>query len=302
MVIGGGIGGLTAALALARRGIPVTVHERAPELQEIGAGLGLWPAPLRVFDRLGIGDAVRSLAGPWDVAGLRRFDGKFLVRYSAEQFSARLGEPTIGVHRGELQALLVRSLDAGVVRTSAECIGLDERGDAVTAHFADGSQAHAEVVVGADGRHSAVRRILFGERPLHDCRSVGWRGTALAPPGSDWHSAIGETWGPGGRFGILPISGGLGPGGGARRHGRRAQRPAGLRAPASLASRSRDDDRPCGDRGRATRGPGLGRRALSHGLADTTVGRAAATRAHHPRSVSDARRSAQRLATSSTTT
>lgn len=208
VVIGGGIGGLTAALAVAHHGIPVTVHERAPELREIGAGLGLWPAPLRVFDRLGIGDAVRALAGPWDEAGLRRADGRFLVRYSAEQFAARLGEPTIGVHRGELQALLVRSLDADVVRTDAECTGLDQRDDGVTVRFRDGSNVDGRVVVGADGRHSTVCRMLFGDQPLHDCHTMGWRGTAVAPPGSDWHRFIGETWGPGGRFGIVPISGG----------------------------------------------------------------------------------------------
>jgi 2-polyprenyl-6-methoxyphenol hydroxylase-like FAD-dependent oxidoreductase len=207
VVIGGGIGGLTTALALATRGIPVTVHERAPELHEIGAGLGLWPAPLRVFDRLGIGDAVRALSGPWSEAGLRRWDGRFLVRYTAEEFSARLGEPTIGVHRGELQALLLRSLPDGVVHTSHELVDLDEVGTTVTAHFAGGATVRGAALIGADGRRSTVRRHLFGDQPLHDCRSVGWRGTATAPPGSDWHERIGETWGPGGRFGVLPISG-----------------------------------------------------------------------------------------------
>jgi 2-polyprenyl-6-methoxyphenol hydroxylase-like FAD-dependent oxidoreductase len=206
VVVGGGIGGLTTALALARRGIQVTVHERAPELQEIGAGLGLWPAPLRVFDRLGIGDDVRALSGPWRDAGLRRADGRFLVRYTSEQFSARLGEPTIGVHRGELQALLLRSLGGGVVHTSHELTDVEQSGTTVTAHFAGGATVSGAVLIGADGRRSTVRRHLFGDQPLHDCRSVGWRGTATAPPDSDWHEQIGETWGPGGRFGILPIS------------------------------------------------------------------------------------------------
>jgi FAD-dependent urate hydroxylase len=207
-VIGGGIGGLSTALALAHHGVRCTVYERAPELQEIGAGLGLWPAPLRVFDHLGIGDAVRALSGPWRDAGIRRADGRFLVRYTAEQFSARLGEPTIGVHRGELQALLLRSLPAGTVRTGAECVGLAEHASGVTVTMADGSTIEADVVIGADGRHSNVRRLAFGPRQLHNCRAVGWRGTATAPPGSDWHQFTGETWGAGGRFGILPISDG----------------------------------------------------------------------------------------------
>lgn len=208
VVVGGGIGGLTTALALAHHGIPVTVHERAPELQEIGAGLGVWPAPLRVFDRLGIGDAVRDLGCSWEEAGLRRADGRFLIRYTAAQFSDRLGEPTIGVHRGELQALLVRSLDPDVIRTGSACTGLTQRANGVTVRFEHGPSVEADVVVGADGRRSIVRRELFGDQPLRDRRTVGWRGTALAPPASDWHRSIGETWGPGGRFGLLPISGG----------------------------------------------------------------------------------------------
>jgi 2-polyprenyl-6-methoxyphenol hydroxylase-like FAD-dependent oxidoreductase len=189
-VIGGGIGGLTAALALTHRGIRCEVHERAPELHEIGAGLGVWPAPLRVYDRLGIGDDVRALSS------------------TAEEFAARLGEPTIGVHRGELQALLVRSLPNGVVRTGAECTNVTQHGGSVTIHFADGSTTEATAAIGADGRRSAVRRIVFGGRGLHDCRAVGWRGTVDLPAGADWNDWTGESWGPGGRFGMLPIGGG----------------------------------------------------------------------------------------------
>jgi 2-polyprenyl-6-methoxyphenol hydroxylase-like FAD-dependent oxidoreductase len=207
-VIGGGIGGLATALALQHHGIGCVVYERAPELREIGAGLGVWPAPMQVFDRLGIGNDVRALSGPWDDAGLRRSDGRYLVRYSAEEFADRLGEPTIGVHRGELQALLVRSLPEGTVRVGAECIGVAGWPSGVAISFADGTTVEADAVIAADGRRSIVRDLVFGRRELHDCKSVGWRGTAVAPPGSDWHRFAGESWGSEGRFGILPISGG----------------------------------------------------------------------------------------------
>lgn len=210
LVVGGGIGGLTTALALQHHGIACEVHERAPQLNEIGAGLGLWPAPLRVFDRLGIGDDVRALSGPWETAGIRRADGEFLVRYTAGQLGARLGEPTIGVHRGELQALLLRSLPAGVVRTGCVCVGVDpDVGGQAIVRFADGSARAGRAVLAADGRRSPVRAQLFGAAALHDCGAVGWRGTCRQPEGSDWHAVAGETWGGDDtRFGILPISGG----------------------------------------------------------------------------------------------
>ena len=208
LIVGGGIGGLTTALALQRRGIACEVHERAPELREIGAGLSLWPAPLRVFDDLGLGAPVRALGRPWAIAGIRRADGTPLVQYTAEQLAARLGEATIGVHRGELQALLLDSLSPGTVRTGRECVAVDDAAPGpVRATFADGSEAFGRALIAADGRRSSIRRILFGQGELHDCRAVAWRGTAVEPPGVDWHSFAGESWGRTIRFGVLPISG-----------------------------------------------------------------------------------------------
>jgi len=205
-VIGGGIGGLTTALALVSEGIDVTVHERADELREIGAGLGVWPAPQAIYDRLGIGDKVRELAGPWKTAGLRRSDGRYIVRIPIEDMRARLGGVTIGVHRGELQALLLASLPDGVVRTGQELVGLEQDSRSVRIAFADGTSTTARAVVGADGLRSRTRELLFGARRLHRCRMTGWRGTA-APGDDDWGDYAGETWGSTGRFGILPIAG-----------------------------------------------------------------------------------------------
>lgn len=208
LVVGAGIGGLTAALTLSHHQIPCVVAEQAPALREIGAGLGLWPAPLRVLDRLALGDPVRALSRPWEIGGLRRSDGHFLVRYTPDDFAARLGESTIGVHRGELQALLLRSLPPTMVRTGSRCTGLRQPGDGtVVASFADGSTVRTPGVIAADGQHSQTRARLFGDRPLHDCKYIGWRGIAMQPPATDWHVFAGETWGRGGRFGIFPIAG-----------------------------------------------------------------------------------------------
>ena len=205
-IIGGGIGGLSAALALTRRGVQCTVYERAPELREIGAGIGLWPAPLRVYDELGIGDDVRALAGEWKVAGVRSWDGRPLVTYTADEFAARLGEPTSGMHRGELQALLLRSLPPGTVHAGKELVEATSGPGRVSARFADGSSVEAAALIGADGRRSAVREGLFGPRRLK-VYGVGWRGTCVATPGTDWNLFTGESWGTDGRFGFLPISG-----------------------------------------------------------------------------------------------
>lgn len=206
VIIGGGIGGLTAAIALQQRDVPCVVYERAPALNEIGAGVALWPATLRVLDRFGLGDAVRELAGPWKVGGVLRDDGTPVVTYTVEEFSRVLGEPTAGVHRGELQAVLLGALPDEVVRTSHECASVSVEGDRARVQFVNGSEVVAPVVIGADGRRSRVRASVFGDRPLHDLKAMGWRGTA--PIGGDlgWGDFAGELWGDTGRFGILPIS------------------------------------------------------------------------------------------------
>lgn len=206
VIVGGGIGGLTAALALLDRGVPCEVHERAPELREIGAGLGVWPIALRVFDRLGLGAEVRALGARLAPAGMRGADGRWFARLEESDFVRSFGEPSIGVHRGELQALLLSRLPADVVHTGHEIVSLHQ-GAAVEVGFANGERAVGSAVVGADGNRSTVRSILFGDRPLHDCRYGGWRGTTTWPDGLTTEEAAGEVWGPRARFGFVPIGG-----------------------------------------------------------------------------------------------
>ena len=207
VIIGGGIGGLTAALCLVGQDIPCVVYEQAPELREIGAAVALWPAPLQVFDRLGIGMQVRALSGHWQLGGLRRADGRFLVHYTARQFAAQLGEPLVGVHRGELQALLLAALPPGIIMTGRRCVEVHQPADGVVeASFEDGTSVQGRALIAADGQHSLMRTALFGRDRMHDCKYLGWRGIAPQPPGSHWDLFAGESWGPGGRFGILPIS------------------------------------------------------------------------------------------------
>lgn len=204
-IIGGGIGGLAAAIALHRRGLPCAVYERAPALHEIGTGVALWPAALRVLDSMGVGDAVRALAGPWKLGGVRRADGRPILIYTVEEFTQVLGEPTAGVHRGELQAALVQALPEGILHTGKEAAEVAPRGGGVEVTFTDGSRVKAPVVIGADGRRSRVRSTVFGERPLHDLRSLSWRGTSSRGGTLGWGDFAGEMWGRTGRFGILPI-------------------------------------------------------------------------------------------------
>ena len=162
-IIGGGIGGLTAANALARAGIETTVYEAAAELREIGAGVALHPNAMKVLRAIGVEDGVRAVAGrsQWQV--MRNWKtGRVIGRTSRQQQAASFGIPGATVHRADLLDVLAGALPAGQVTLGKRCIQVRPDGDVAVARFADGSEIEADIIVGADGIHSPVRACLFG--------------------------------------------------------------------------------------------------------------------------------------------
>ena len=162
-IIGGGIGGLVAARALTRRGVEVAVYESAPELREIGAGVALGPNAMKVLRALGLEDAVRAIAGRSEWALTRNGKtGRVISRTSREQQRMLFGSAGATVHRADLLDVLAHSVPSGIVTLGARCTGVVTSGDSAVARFEDESEVEADVIVGADGIHSAVRASLFG--------------------------------------------------------------------------------------------------------------------------------------------
>ncbi|MEU5284778.1 FAD-dependent monooxygenase [Streptomyces sp. NPDC020755] len=203
VVAGGGIGGLTAAVALSRRGWRVTVCERAPALTGIGAGIVLAPNALRALDSIGLGPelwAGDALPGP---VGLRTPDGTWLSRSDSGAMSTRYGLSARAVHRGFLIDALAAALPPNVVRPGVSVTGVADAGGAVVVRTSAGD-LRADVVVAADGMRSVLRGQLFPRHPgLCHAGEAGWR--AVLPVAGLPPQQATETWGRGERFGVVPL-------------------------------------------------------------------------------------------------
>lgn len=139
LVIGAGIGGLAAAVALQRAGLSVKVFERSPAVREAGAGLSLWPNALRALAELGLGDALNAIAlrGGGEIRTARE---EVLSRFAESDLVDRYGDAVAYVHRAELLALLYEAAGgAAVVQTGRKCIGVEQDGGGVVARFKSGS-------------------------------------------------------------------------------------------------------------------------------------------------------------------
>lgn len=206
LIAGGGLGGLTAAVALARRGWEVRVVERAGTLEPVGAGISLWPNALRALDVVGLGEPARqhaTLSGP---GGVRRPDGAWLARSDiGAQIQERFGDPLVLLHRAELVGLLVDALPFGSVQCGTTVLGVHPGGETTPATLiTEHGEEEAELVVAADGIRSLLRGFLFPRHPgPRYAGYTAWRMVVPRPAGVDTGS---ETWGTGGRrFAVLPL-------------------------------------------------------------------------------------------------
>jgi 2-polyprenyl-6-methoxyphenol hydroxylase-like FAD-dependent oxidoreductase len=205
LIIGGGIGGLTAAIALRRAGFDAEIYERVDELREVGAGLSLWKNALTALDAIGLGDPIRQLSAPYLDAGLRTWDGRVLATPSMETLSRRFGEVAIVVHRATLQTLLADAAGRDRIHLGKTCVAIEQDVRLVTATFADGTRVSGDALVGADGLHSVVRKTLHGDVAPAYAGYTAWRSVVEFD-----HQQLrtGESWGPGRRFGQIPMAGG----------------------------------------------------------------------------------------------
>jgi 2-polyprenyl-6-methoxyphenol hydroxylase-like FAD-dependent oxidoreductase len=197
-VVGAGIGGLAAGIALTRAGWDATVYEAADEIRPLGAGLSIWPNGVHALRALGLGELAER--APRSGGALRRADGSVLVTYDPEAIAERFGAPLVGMHRADLHDGLIAGLGSERLRLGMRLVSFEDD----ELRFADGTAGSADLVVGADGINSTIRAALIGDGEPRDSGYVAYRGVSRP----DVDVEPGEWWAPGCDAGLLPLGDG----------------------------------------------------------------------------------------------
>jgi len=218
IVVGGGIGGLSAAFALARKGLSVRVLERSAEFGEVGAGIQIAPNCTRILNSYGLLDEAKAL-GVLPVSMLMKdaLDGTLLTSLDLKDMERRYGTPYMVIHRSDLHGLFLKACqNAGVdLRTSQHVTGYEVASgstgpDGARVRLADGTAGEARLVVAADGLHSVARGQLVGDEPVNSAY-VAYRGAVpmdRARENNVSESDVVVYVGPGCHFVQYPLRGG----------------------------------------------------------------------------------------------
>ena len=203
-IIGGGIGGIAAALAFHQRGIEAQVYEQSAELKEIGAGLNLSPNAMKALRTLGLENEILDVACPVGQMPVRNYrSGRVIMRQErAGRMAERYGAAFVTIHRADLLDALSHALPEQFVHLGAACTSIETDDNAAVARFADGRKIEADIVIGADGIHSTVRDSLFGQIEPHF-----WRGMVAVDriPNADEYAQSTIWWGPHGHVVHYPV-------------------------------------------------------------------------------------------------
>ena len=182
LIVGGGIGGITAALALRQRGIDALILEQARAFTQVGAGIQLSANATRVLRRLGLGEPLARVSVYPEARDYRAWDTgeRLYLTPLGAPAEAHFGAPYYHAHRADLLDVLLGGLGETGFRLGARVEGFDETGNGVSARLSDGTSVAGDVLVGADGIHSTVRGQLFGTDAPRYTGNVAWRGLVPA--------------------------------------------------------------------------------------------------------------------------
>jgi 2-polyprenyl-6-methoxyphenol hydroxylase-like FAD-dependent oxidoreductase len=207
-VIGAGIGGLSLAIAMQRKGFHVTVYERAPAIKPLGAGLVLAANAINAFQEIGIAADILQAGSILQKLCIKDQRGNILTSSDAEKISAKYNVVNnFTIHRADLHDTLLRHLDEGTVQLGKSSVDFSQSPSGVRISFLDGSFVETDYVIACDGVHSVFRQNLLPESVPRYAGYTCWRAVIdNLPPSLAKLKETSETWAAAGRFGIAPLN------------------------------------------------------------------------------------------------
>ena len=207
VIIGAGIGGLTAGIALRQAGYEVEIYDRVKELRPAGAGISLWSNGVKVLNRLGLGEKMAAIGGIMNKMQYRSLTGELLNDIDLQPLIEEVGQRPYPVARADLQKMLLEAYE-GEVKLNYKCIGVEESENSVTAIFENGHRATGDLVIAADGIHSTLRKYVLGEEIYPQYGGyINWNGLVEASedlaPKNTWVVYVGEHK----RASVMPVAG-----------------------------------------------------------------------------------------------
>ncbi|TWI56494.1 FAD-dependent urate hydroxylase [Pseudomonas duriflava] len=197
IIVGAGIGGLTAAIALQQQGHRIQLFDRVPELTPAGSAISVWSNGVKVLKALGLGDAMAAVSGDMRTMSYSDRDGHLLTRFSLEPLYIEVNQPACPIARTTLQRILLEAAGEHNLTLGVSCESAIQTEHGVTAYFSDGSQREADLLIAADGTHSRLRNLVARQDiPRHYCGYVNWNGRVPATPDlaplTEWAQFVGD--------------------------------------------------------------------------------------------------------------
>ena len=207
-IVGAGMGGLTAGIALKKFGHQVTIYEQAAEILPVGAAISLWSNGVKCLNYLGLTEQIQTLGG--EMESLAYIDGlndQTMTQFDLTPLYKEVGQRAYPVARADLQQLLMETFGLENIKLGMKMTEIEDQSEYVNIHFADGSQIQADLLIGADGTHSITRKFVLGHQVERRYAGyVNWNGLVQIDekiaPAQQWTTYVGE----GKRVSLMPVA------------------------------------------------------------------------------------------------
>lgn len=207
VIIGGGIGGLCAAVTLQKQGFSVNVYETAPTFQPVGAGIGIGSNAMQALMYIGVGEKVFANGNVLHTQVFLNDKGRILNSIDFSVLKEKFGQENITIHRADLHRTFLKALKPNTIQYNKKCVRVDQHENKVTAYFEDKTEVTADLLIAADGIHSPIRKKLLPNSAPRYAGYTCWRGITENKGNVDEFTST-EIWSTAGRFGMAPMKNG----------------------------------------------------------------------------------------------